>query len=70
MRLDIFLVEHKFYETRNKAQNAIKNNLILVNGKVINKYNYFAKNTDLITKIETDEYVSRGAYKLLEAIKH
>jgi 23S rRNA (cytidine1920-2'-O)/16S rRNA (cytidine1409-2'-O)-methyltransferase len=68
MRLDKFLIEKGFYETRNKAQNAIYGNLIKVNNIIVNKPNYLVNENDLIEKVITIEYVSRGAYKLLAAI--
>jgi 23S rRNA (cytidine1920-2'-O)/16S rRNA (cytidine1409-2'-O)-methyltransferase len=68
MRLDKFLVTKELYETRNKAQNAIATNHVKVNNKIINKPNYMVRKDDQITKIDTTEYVSRGAYKLLAAI--
>jgi predicted rRNA methylase YqxC with S4 and FtsJ domains len=70
MRLDIYLVKHKFYPSRNKAQEAILNSLIKVNGNTINKLNYDVADTDQVIKIQSDEYVSRGAYKLLEALHY
>jgi 23S rRNA (cytidine1920-2'-O)/16S rRNA (cytidine1409-2'-O)-methyltransferase len=70
MRLDLFLVKHNFYPSRNKAQEAILNSLIKVNGKSINKLSYEVNDTDQIAKIQANEYVSRGAYKLLEALRY
>jgi predicted rRNA methylase YqxC with S4 and FtsJ domains len=69
MRLDIFLVKNHFYETRNKSQNAISQRLIQVNGVVIDKLNYSVKENDQVSKLPTEEYVSRGAYKLLAALQ-
>ena len=40
MRLDLFLVEHKFFDSRTKAQKAIEANAISVNGTIIAKSNY------------------------------
>ena len=45
MRLDNYLVINNHFTTRNKAQNAIKSNRILVNDKVI-KSNYKLKIND------------------------
>jgi 23S rRNA (cytidine1920-2'-O)/16S rRNA (cytidine1409-2'-O)-methyltransferase len=69
MRLDKFLVMQGFYETRSKAQNAIYANLIKVNNIIVNKVNYAVQTNDQIIKINSVEYVSRGAYKLLTAIQ-
>ncbi len=69
MRIDKYLVEKKIYLSRNKAQNAIYNKLVFVNGKLITNNHFFVKNTDSINVINKDLYVSRGALKLLGAIK-
>jgi predicted rRNA methylase YqxC with S4 and FtsJ domains len=42
--------------------------LILVNNKTVDKPSYEVKEQDVITKVKVQEYVSRGAYKLLAAI--
>ena len=70
MRLDNYLVEKGYFITRNKAQQAIKNNRIKVNNLIINKSGYDINEKDII-EIEKVEYefVSRGGYKLLKAIK-
>jgi 23S rRNA (cytidine1920-2'-O)/16S rRNA (cytidine1409-2'-O)-methyltransferase len=70
MRLDLFLVKHNFYPSRNKAQEAILKSLVKVNGKNITKLSYEVIDTDQVIKIQADEYVSRGAYKLLEALHY
>ena len=70
MRLDLFLVENKYTETRNKASQLIKNGKVKVNGKVITKNGYEISSTDKIEIIENDvlEFVSRGGHKLDKAI--
>jgi 23S rRNA (cytidine1920-2'-O)/16S rRNA (cytidine1409-2'-O)-methyltransferase len=70
MRLDVYLVKNQYYDTRNKAKAAILNDCVLVNNIVVDKPNYEVKPNDQVTKQNTEEYVSRGAYKLLEALKH
>ena len=70
MRLDVYLVEKGYFQTRNKAQVAIKDNAISVNGKVVNKPNYEVKETDEVSILkEANPYVSRGGFKLEKAIK-
>lgn len=70
MRLDVFLFEKGYFNSRQKAQNAIKDGAISVNGKVINKANYECSEFDIIEVLkETNLYVSRGGYKLEAAIK-
>ena len=69
-RLDVFLVKKGLYATRNKAQNAIENNDIKVNEKIIDSVSY---KVDEDCKIEIVSnslpYVSRGGLKLEKAIK-
>lgn len=70
MRLDLFLVEKGYFNSRQKAQNAIKDGAVNVNGKVITKPNFECIEFDDISIIkETNHYVSRGGYKLEAAIK-
>lgn len=70
MRLDNYLINKNYFQTRNKAQQAIKTNRIIVNGKVITKNGYEVSELDKIEIIPIEyEFVSRGGYKLLKAIK-
>ena len=70
MRLDVYLVEKGLFTTRNKAQSAIKDNAISINGKIISKPNYDVSEFDEVTIIkESNPYVSRGGFKLEKAIK-
>ncbi len=70
MRLDSYLTEKKFFDTRTKAKEAISRGEILLNGKVIFKASY---EVDVgidydIKKICKTEYVSNGGYKLEKAL--
>lgn len=69
MRLD-----QKVTETLNCsktfAQSLIKNQKILVNNKIITKNGYMISEEDHIEIEQESYYVSRGAYKLLDAIHH
>lgn len=70
MRLDLYLVENNFFESRAKAQDAIKKGAIYVNGKLVTKNNYeVEENMSIQIQFETQKYVSRGGYKLEEAIE-
>ena len=70
MRLDVYLVEKGLFTTRNKAQSAIKDNAISINGKIISKPNYDVSEFDNVTIVkESNPYVSRGGFKLEKAIK-
>lgn len=70
MRLDVFLVDNKYTETRNKASQLIKNSKVKVNEKIITKNGYEISPNDKIEIIENDvlEFVSRGGHKLDKAI--
>ena len=69
-RLDIELVNRGLFETRSKSQNEIKNKVIYVNNKCIDKPSFDVTDSDKIEIIgETLKYVSRGGLKLEHAIK-
>lgn len=71
MRLDNYLVNEGFFETRNKAQLAIKNKNILVNGVCITKNSYNINSNDVVEVVgETLEFVSKGGLKLKKAIEY
>lgn len=68
MRLDLFLVEKGYFPTRSKAQMAIKDNAVLVDGfKAKSNMDVSEKNKISILK-QTLPYVSRGGLKLEAAI--
>ena len=69
-RIDIELVKRGIFETRNKAQNEIKNKIIFCNNICITKPSFDVTDTDIIEiKGEKLKYVSRGGLKLEKAIK-
>jgi len=73
LRLDTLLKERNFFESREKAKNAIINGNIKISGKICNnpskKFGVEEKlNIEIVG--EPDKYVSRGAYKLEKAIKY
>jgi len=68
MRLDNFLVKKEFFESRNRAQEAIKKGLVLVNNKVVKKPSYKVGNGNVEVK-SSKFYVSRAAKKLEEYLK-
>ncbi|HFB53608.1 MAG TPA: TlyA family RNA methyltransferase [Sulfurimonas autotrophica] len=65
MRLDNYLVEKELIESRNKAQQLIKEGLVSVNEKIIKKPSYKIEADDSVRITEHKSYVSRAAYKLL-----
>ena len=71
MRLDLYLVEKNYFESRNKAKAALDNKAISVNGKIITKgsYDVLASDEVIVSQSEVCPYVSRGGYKLEAAIR-
>lgn len=69
-RLDSY-VNEQFNTGREKAKELIKDGKIIVNNKVILKPSYEVSEDDdiVINEIDYNKYVSRGAYKLLQAIE-
>ncbi len=68
-RLDIFLVKNGYFDSRNKASEAIKSRNIKVNGKIIQKSSFETKDNDKIEVLEKKRYVSRAGDKLKEFLK-
>lgn len=66
IRLDNYLVDSGFVESRNKAQAVIKEGLVSVNAKVINKSSYKVSPDDEVKVQKHKSYVSRSAHKLDE----
>lgn len=64
MRLDSYLVELGFVESRNKAQQLIKDHAVSVDGKIIDKVSYEADETMKVEIADIALYVSRAAIKL------
>jgi len=63
MRLDKYLVEKGYFESRNRALDAIKRGKVFVNG-VLEKASYKCNDTVIIDIEEEKFYVSRAAKKL------
>ncbi|HEX5670468.1 MAG TPA: TlyA family RNA methyltransferase [Sulfuricurvum sp.] len=64
MRLDSYLVELGLVESRNKAQQLIKDHAVSVDGKIIDKTSFEADETMTVTMADNAQYVSRSAIKL------
>ena len=70
MRLDVYLTENKYFKTRSKAQQGIKDGIVFVNDKLITKTGFEVGEEDKIDiKGELLKYVSRGGLKLEKALK-
>ncbi len=63
-RLDSYLVQNNFADSRTKAQSIIKNFLVSVNEKVIKKSSFIVSAQDVVSVKEHEQFVSRAAYKL------
>lgn len=68
MRLDQYLVEKAYVQTRSKATDLIKRQCVLVDGRLARKPGMDIIN-ESITIINDQAYVGRGAWKLLGAIE-
>jgi len=69
VRIDIFLANRGFFDSRQKAQAEIMAGNVLVNKQKINKPGTAIDVTSQITILKKDfPYVSRGALKLLKAV--
>ncbi|MCW8837978.1 MAG: TlyA family RNA methyltransferase [Thiovulaceae bacterium] len=64
MRLDNYLVENGFADSRSKAQNIIKKSLVSVDAKVVTKSSFIVSDNSSVEVAEHENYVSRAAYKL------
>ncbi|MDE7263869.1 MAG: TlyA family RNA methyltransferase [Anaeroplasmataceae bacterium] len=70
MRLDLFLVENNYFESRTKAKVAIEAGAICVDGNIILKSNYEVNQSSHIDIVKSvHPYVSRGGLKLEAAIQ-
>ncbi|ADN08934.1 23S rRNA (cytidine-2'-O)-methyltransferase TlyA [Sulfurimonas autotrophica] len=66
MRLDNYLVENDFVESRNKAQTIVKEGLVYVNNMLVKKPAFQVQQSDEVRVLEHRSYVSRAAFKLDE----
>lgn len=66
MRLDQYLVVNGYFSSRSKAQNAISDMRVIINGNKVTKASYDVNENDIIEIEKTDkiEFVGRGGEKL------
>lgn len=70
MRLDVYCVQQNLFKTRSNAQDAIKEQRVMVNGKVISKPAYDVSDMDVVEVEEAElSFVSRGGLKLYHALE-
>lgn len=70
MRADIYLVDKKLAESRQRAKNIIEDGRLTVNGKKVQKAAFVISDSDIVEIAQPQhyEYVSRGGYKLEAAL--
>jgi 23S rRNA (cytidine1920-2'-O)/16S rRNA (cytidine1409-2'-O)-methyltransferase len=64
MRLDIHLTKFYNIQSRNKANELIKDKKILIDGKIVTKPSYKIEDHHTVQIMQEEFYVSRSAYKL------
>ena len=70
-RIDLLLVEKNLVESRSKAQAMIMAGQVFVEGLLVKKSgDTYHINSEIFIKKLNPEWVSRGSYKLIHAIKH
>lgn len=67
VRLDLALLDRGLSDSRSKAQRLIVQGKVSVNGVVVSKASAKVLDDDVIAADRGDDYVSRGAYKLVGA---
>ena len=71
MRIDVYLVEKGFCESRNKAARLIDEKKIVLDGKVVQKASLEVSDAEhAVEVIEQEKYVGRGGLKLEGALEH
>ena len=69
MRLDVYLVERGYAESRERAKKLIAAGMVQVDGACIDKPSTEVKGEPAITVCETDDFVGRGGQKLAGALQ-
>jgi 23S rRNA (cytidine1920-2'-O)/16S rRNA (cytidine1409-2'-O)-methyltransferase len=64
MRLDNYLFQNSYAQSRNKAQELIKSKQVLIDGKIITKPSFDVDDESKIEVLNKKQYVSRAGYKL------
>ena len=68
-RLDQYIMELGLAGSRNRAQELIKEGLVLLNGKICNKPAKEITTGSSVSIVEQQQWVSRAGKKLFEALK-
>lgn len=70
MRIDSYLFENGFVESRTRGLNLIKLGGVKVNGRQIFKPSFDVNESDIVEVDDLIRYASLGGLKLIEAIRH
>jgi len=68
-RLDIFLVENGYYESRARAASAIKAGKVTIDGRIVTKASFKVVSGAEIEAQDEHPWVSRGGVKLAHALE-
>jgi len=67
-RLDTFLVDHGYYESRARAASAIKAGMVKIDGQIVSKPSQKVSSKHIIEAEAEHPWVSRGGQKLAHAL--
>ncbi len=70
IRIDKILVDHGYFDSRERAQRSILAGHVLVEESVIDKPGTLVKSNAAIRVVAEEKYVGRGGYKLEAALVH
>jgi 23S rRNA (cytidine1920-2'-O)/16S rRNA (cytidine1409-2'-O)-methyltransferase len=70
IRIDKFLVDHGYFNSRERAQRSIRAGHVLVEEYVIDKPGTLVKSDAAVRVVAEEKYVGRGGYKLEAALDH
>ena len=68
MRLDFYLVENGYFDSRTKAKQAIERGEIFINGKKIEKPAFDVVDTPNVKHVFASKFVSLGGFKIEKAL--
>jgi 23S rRNA (cytidine1920-2'-O)/16S rRNA (cytidine1409-2'-O)-methyltransferase len=70
IRIDKFLVDHGYFDSRERAQRSILAGHVLVEERVMDKPGTLMRSDAAVRVIAEEKYVGRGGYKLEAALDH
>ena len=70
IRIDKLLVDHGYFDSRERAQRSILAGCVLVEENVIDKPGTLVRSNAPVRVVAKDKYVGRGGYKLEAALDH